>query len=45
MPDIWELAHGLDPKNPSDRNKNVEPDGYTHLEKYLNSLVAANEAR
>jgi hypothetical protein len=29
MPDAWENAHRLDPKN----------DGYTNLEEYLNSLV------
>ena len=37
MPDDWELAHGLDPKDATDRNI-VAPDGYTMLEKYLNSL-------
>lgn len=38
MPDAWELAHGLDPRNPEDRN-GVGRDGYTHLEHYLNSLA------
>ncbi|MCF7804066.1 MAG: pectate lyase [Candidatus Marinimicrobia bacterium] len=38
MPDSWEKKNGLDPKDASDRN-NVAPDGYTMLEKYLNSLV------
>ena len=37
MPDEWEKAHGLNPNDPSDRNKTA-PDGYTYLEKYLNSL-------
>lgn len=37
MPDGWELAHGLDPKNPEDRNLTWGP-GYTMLEKYLNSI-------
>jgi hypothetical protein len=39
MPDAWEQAHGLDPKNPADRNADLNGDGYTNLEKYLNSLV------
>jgi pectate lyase len=37
MPDQWELAHGLNPNNPIDRN-NVGKDGYTMLESYLNSI-------
>lgn len=37
MPDAWETANGLDPNNPEDRNK-IAPDGYTYLEKYINSL-------
>ncbi len=38
MPDAWELANGLDPKNPDDRNGHPKGDGYTNLEKYLNNL-------
>ncbi len=38
MDDAWELAHGLDPNNPDDRNQ-VTKTGYTMLEVYLNSLV------
>jgi pectate lyase len=37
MPDAWEIAKKLDPNNPEDRNK-IAPDGYTYLEKYINSL-------
>jgi pectate lyase len=37
LPDAWEIANGLNPRDASDRNK-VAPDGYTMLEKYLNSL-------
>ncbi|MBI3877451.1 MAG: hypothetical protein HY300_16090, partial [Verrucomicrobia bacterium] len=37
IPDEWELAHGLNPRDPSDANRIV--DGYTNLERYLNSLV------
>ncbi|MEY4816922.1 MAG: hypothetical protein RLZZ162_3995 [Verrucomicrobiota bacterium] len=45
MPDAWELAHGLDPKNPADRTQSAEANGYTHLERYLNSLVAVRDVR
>ena len=37
MPDEWEIKNGLDPNNPDDRNK-VDEDGYTMLEKYMNSI-------
>ena len=37
MPDVWEEANNLDPKNAADRNT-VAYDGYTMLEKYLNSI-------
>ena len=39
MPDMWERAHGLDPKrddSAQDRNR----DGYTNIEEYLNGLAA-----
>lgn len=39
MPDDWETAHGLNPNDPSDGNKDLNGDGYTNLEKYLNELV------
>lgn len=42
MPDDWEKAHALDSKDPNDRNQDCTGDGYTNLEKYLNSLVGAN---
>ena len=37
MPDEWEKAKGLDPNNAADRNT-VAGDGYTMLEKYINSI-------
>ena len=37
MPDVWEIAKGLDPENPDDRNK-VGEAGYTMLEVYLNGI-------
>ncbi|MBI5693803.1 MAG: pectate lyase [Verrucomicrobia bacterium] len=38
MADAWELAHGLNPRDPSDCNGDRNADGYTNLEEYLNSL-------
>lgn len=38
MPDVWELANGLDPNSSADRNT-LNANGYTMLEVYLNSLV------
>jgi len=38
MPDDWELAQGLDPANPDDRN-NIHESGYTYLEVYLNGIT------
>ncbi|MEZ4883994.1 MAG: pectate lyase [Chitinophagales bacterium] len=37
MPDVWEKTNGLNPNNAEDRNTITE-DGYTMLEKYLNSI-------
>lgn len=39
MPDAWEKQHGLNPTDAADGNKDLTGDGYTNLEKYLNSLV------
>lgn len=41
MPDNWEVANGLNPNNASDRN-NINTDGYTMLEVYLNSISQPN---
>jgi hypothetical protein len=38
IPDAWEKAHGLNPNDPADRNVVRDGDGYTNLEKYLNSF-------
>jgi hypothetical protein len=35
MPDAWETARGLDPRNPSDRNGTSVRPPYTNLEAYL----------
>ena len=37
MPDVWENKNKLNKENPDDRNI-VDSDGYTLLEKYLNSI-------
>lgn len=39
MPDAWESAHGLNRKDPGDRNDDADGDGYTNLEEYLNRIV------
>lgn len=38
IPDDWERAHGLNPRDPADGNR-INSDGYTMLEVYLASLV------
>jgi hypothetical protein len=38
MPDEWEIANGLNPKDPSDANKDCTGDGYTNIEKYINGI-------
>jgi pectate lyase len=39
MPDAWERKHGLNPKDPSDASRQPAGSSYTHIERYLNSLV------
>ena len=38
IPDAWEKAHGLNPNDPSDATKDLNGDGYTNIEKYINGL-------
>jgi hypothetical protein len=38
IPDAWETAHGLNPKDPADAAK-VMNSGYTAIEEYVNSLA------
>ena len=40
MPDAWEIAHGLNPDDPADRNS-VDKNGCTRLEIYLAQLADA----
>jgi hypothetical protein len=39
MPDAWETAHHLNPKDASDATKDRDKDGYTNIEEFLNSVV------
>ncbi len=43
MADVWESANGLNPNDPEDRNGDFNGDGYTNLEKYMNSLVIRSD--
>ncbi|HEY7089114.1 MAG TPA: hypothetical protein VH518_13550 [Tepidisphaeraceae bacterium] len=38
MPDWWEVKYGLNPNDPADGAKDLNGDGYTNVEKYLNGL-------
>ncbi len=39
MPDWWEKQEGLNPRDVADGSRVVTKEGYTNLERYLNSLV------
>jgi hypothetical protein len=43
MPDRWEHCHDLDAESPEDRNGDMDQDGYTNLEEYLQSLVGEGD--
>ena len=36
MPDAWEKRYGFNPKDPSDGPKDLDGDGYTNVEEFLN---------
>ncbi|HEX3356856.1 MAG TPA: hypothetical protein VHS31_07795 [Tepidisphaeraceae bacterium] len=38
MPDAWETKYGLNPHDASDAAKDLNGDGYTNIEKYLDGL-------
>lgn len=38
MPDAWEEKYGLNPNGPSDANGDVNGDGYTNIEMYINGI-------
>lgn len=41
MPDAWELELSLDPSDPADGSGDLDGDGYTNLEEYLQWLSEA----
>ncbi|MBB3186987.1 polysaccharide lyase [Microbacter margulisiae] len=38
IPDWWEIKYGLNPHNPADANGDINGDGYTNIEKYINGI-------
>jgi Pectate lyase len=38
LPDDWETAHGLNPKDASDATTDLNGDGYTNIEDFINGL-------
>ena len=38
MPDSWETRFGLNPKNPDDASTDLNGDGYTNIEDFINGL-------
>lgn len=38
MPTEWEVEHGLDPQDPADAAADLNGDGYTNIEDFLNGL-------
>lgn len=38
MPDAWEKAHGLNPRDPADAGADANGDGYSNIEKFLHGL-------
>jgi len=43
MPDAWETSKGLNPADPADRNGDLNGDGYSNLEAYINGLLDQSE--
>ena len=43
MPDAWEVENGLNPNDPSDANGDINGDGYTNIEKYINGISTATK--
>ena len=41
MPDFWETGMGLNPNSASDNNSDLDGDGYTNIEEYINDLALA----
>ncbi|OCX53046.1 polysaccharide lyase [Mucilaginibacter sp. PPCGB 2223] len=46
IPDAWEIAHGLNPKDPTDSAKPAKNGGgYTNIEVYLNTLAEKGQQK
>jgi hypothetical protein len=43
MPDIWEKKYGLNPDDPADASYDLNGDGYTNIEKYINGIDPVNK--
>ncbi len=40
MPDLWEKRFGLNPESPADAQLDLDDDGYTNVEEYINGTKA-----
>jgi len=38
IPDWWKIKYGLDPNDPSDATEDMNGDGYTNIEMYINGM-------
>lgn len=45
MPDEWEQQHGLDPQKADDATEDLNGDGYTNIEDFINGLDPSSPAR
>lgn len=45
MPDEWEIQHGLDPEDSSDATTDLNGDGYTNIEDFINGLDPSGPKR
>jgi hypothetical protein len=43
MPDDWETARRLNPRDPADASRDRDGDGYTNVEEYINGLTGHTE--
>jgi len=45
MPDRWERGHSLNPQDPADGSQDLDGDGYTNVEEYLNATDPKQRTR
>jgi hypothetical protein len=43
MPDTWETEYGLDPNDKTDNKQDLDEDGYTNIEEYLNNTIPTGD--